>query len=476
MEMQRLDKKYFDRLTKSEKVKTLKMMEEKEKRRLENQLKHYRPYKKQYDFHKYGMVYSERCLGAGNQLGKTLAASMEVAMHLTGLYPDWWNGKRFSSEVVFWVGGVSGETIRDTSQKMLVGRIEADELGLGAIPKDCILGVQKAFGTPNLLDHVKVKHAAGGTSLCFFKSYTKGREKFQGETIHGIWYDEEPPIDIYAEGLTRTNKYGQFGFLTFTPLLGMTNLVMSFYENPSPQQILVNMTIDDVRHYSDEQKQKIIDSYPEHQRAARTMGIPTLGQGRVFEIDEKKIMEDPLTEIPKHWARLNGLDFGWDHPTAAVQMVWDRDSDVIHVTKAFRESKTTPVMAAHTIKKWGEWVPTAWPHDGYQHDKGSGKELRQQYKDTGLNMLHSHAVHESGGFGVEAGIMEMLERMKSGRFKVAKHLRDWFEEFRLYHRKDGQIVKKRDDLMAASRYGLMMKRFAECDNDSEISFNFATEW
>ena len=65
--------------------------------------------------------------------------------------------------------------------------------------------------------------------------------------------------------------------------------------------------------------------------------------------------------------------------------------------------------------------------------------------------------------GVEAGLMEMLGRMQTGRFKVFAHLNDWFEEFRLYHRKDGKVVKEFDDLMSATRYALMMLRYANTE-------------
>ena len=72
-----------------------------------------------------------------------------------------------------------------------------------------------------------------------------------------------------------------------------------------------------------------------------------------------------------------------------------------------------------------------------------------------------HAQFEDGSVSVEAGLMEMLTRMETGKFKVFSPLLDWFEEFRLYHRKDGKVVKEGDDLLAATRYGVMMLRFAE---------------
>jgi hypothetical protein len=219
------------------------------------------------------------------------------------------------------------------------------------------------------------------------------------------------------------------------------------------------MTIDDADHYTPAQRAAIIAGYPAHEREARINGIPSLGSGRVFPISDETIACEAIA-IPKHWARINGLDFGYDHPFAAVNLSWDRDSDVIYVTQIYRQRESTPIIHAAAIKPWGDWIPCAWPHDGFQHDKGSGLGLAQQYRDQDLEMLPEHATHEDGGNGVEAGIMEMLDRMQTGRFKVFKHLEEWFAEFRLYHRDDGKIIKERDDLMSATRYGVMMKRFA----------------
>jgi len=223
---------------------------------------------------------------------------------------------------------------------------------------------------------------------------------------------------------------------------------------------IVRMTIDDAEHYTPDQRAAIIASYPEHEREARVQGIPTLGSGRVFPIKDEDIAIDAMS-IPKHWARINGLDFGWDHPFAAASCAWDKDADVWYVTAIYRESKSTPVIHAASIKPWGDWIPCAWPHDGLQHDKGSGDQLALLYSEQGLNTLPDRATFEDGGNGVEAGVIEMLDRMKTGRFKVFSHLKEWFEEFRLYHRKDGKIVKERDDLLSATRYALMMKRYAD---------------
>lgn len=221
----------------------------------------------------------------------------------------------------------------------------------------------------------------------------------------------------------------------------------------------VQMTIDDAEHYTPEQRQAIIDSYPEHEREARIKGIPSMGSGRVFPVPEAQIVCDPIG-IPDHWVQINGLDFGWDHPFAAINLAWDRDADVIYVCKEYAAREATPVIHAAAIRPWGEWIPCAWPHDGLQHDKGSGEQLAEQYKAQKLKMTAERATFVDGTNGVEAGVMEMLDRMKTGRWKVFSTCGGWLQEFRLYHRVDGLIVKERDDRISASRYGMMMRRFA----------------
>jgi hypothetical protein len=219
------------------------------------------------------------------------------------------------------------------------------------------------------------------------------------------------------------------------------------------------MTIDDAEHYTQEQREEIIASYPAHEREARVRGIPSMGSGRVFPIPEEDITCDPLP-IPSHWPQIVGIDFGWDHPTAACRLAWDRDNDVIYLTAEYAKREATPIIHAAAIKPWGAWLPVAWPHDGLQHDKGSGEALRDQYAAQGLNMLPEKATFEDGGNGVEAGVMDMLDRMQTNRWRVFSTCGGWFGEFRLYHRVNGLIVKERDDRISASRYALMMLREA----------------
>jgi phage terminase large subunit-like protein len=400
----------------------------------------------------------------------TVAGAAEAAMHLTGRYPDWWDGKRFAKPIVMLAGSESYELTRDGVQRLMVGPPDREEeWGTGFIPADCINARTRRMGVSNALDSITVRHVSGGMSSLYFKAYEQGRGKWQANTVDYVWFDEEPPEDVYIEGITRTNATQGLIALTFTPLMGMSNVVARYLMEENPDRIVTTMTIDDAEHYTPEQRAQIIASYPAHEREARTKGIPTLGSGLIFPVLEEEITVQPF-QIPAHWTRIGGMDFGWDHPSAFVELVWDRDTDIIYVTKCYRKSQATPVIHAAAVKPWATWLPWAWPHDG-NNDTAAGENLATQYRAQGLNLLPNRATFEDGSNSVEAGLMEMLDRMQTGRWKVFSTCVEWFEERRLYHRKDGKVVKERDDTISASRYALMMKRFAMTEPYDDDDFD-----
>lgn len=447
----------------------LKVLEaEKAKRAAENKLVAYRPYKKQLDFHTKGALFRERLFLAGNQLGKTLAGGFEIAMHTAGKYPEWWQGRRFDKPIVAWVGGVTGEATRDGAERILLGR--AGSRGTGTIPSGDIDQTSARQGVPDAIATARIRHVTGGYSTIIFKSFDQGREKWQGDTIDVCWFDEEPKEEIYTEGLTRTNAgdsgKGGIAFVTFTPLKGMSKVVKRFMREKSPDRTTTTMEIEDAEHYTPEQRLKIVAAYPEHEREARSRGIPTRGSGVCFPIPEKDISWTP-SALPKHWKRIAGLDFGWDHPTATIWLTHDADTDTLYLTDCYRVRQQTPIVHAAAIKARGAKIPVAWPHDGLQHDKGSGEQLAQQYRQQGVAMLPERAQYpDERGNGVEAGVIDLLQRMQTGRFKVASHLSDWWEEFRDYRREEGVIVKEDDDLICATRYAVMSLRFAKPDESA----------
>lgn len=447
------------------------LLRDRERRRNENRLKEYWPYPKQARFHRLGAEYRERLLIAANQVGKTWSAAYEVAMHMTGRYPTWWKGKRLTRSNHWIAGSESSELTKKGVQRLLLGRDIKTAWGTGAIPKDAV--AYYTPGTiPGLAGTVYVKHENGGElSTISFKSYDQGREKWQADTVDGVWFDEEPPEDIYTEGLTRTNMTMGPIILTFTPLNGMSKVVKRFLIDKLTGTVFVVMTLEDAEHYTPEQRRAIEASYPEHEREARAHGNPLAGAGLCFPIKEE-IYKEPqidVRSVPRHWRRISGIDFGWEHPTAGAWLLYDPDTDCLHLYDCYRQSHATPVVHAAAFKARGSWIPVAWPQDGLQHEKGTGVQLQAQYRKQGLRMLNEPASFESTNteretntslVSVEAGISELLDRMKTGRFKAAAHLSDFWEEVRMYHRKDGQIVKINEDIISAVRYATMMLRYA----------------
>lgn len=402
--------------------------------------------------------------------GKTYSAAYETACHLTGMYPPWWNGYRMKKEPVMVAAGITSQLVRDSIQQLLLGTPQG-QLGTGFIPASLIEDVSLARGVAGAADIAKVRHVSGKTSTLYFRAYEQGRERIQALTLDGLWLDEEPPADYYMEALTRTNVAMGPVYMTFTPLLGVSEVVKRFITEGHGH--VTQMTLYDVGHFSPEQVEEIIAQYPAHERDARVYGKPALGSGAIFPLEESLIRVEPFL-IPQHWPRLCAIDFGWTHPTGVVWGAWDRDTDTIYIYDAQRfKEQTIPVISAG-IKARGEWIPVSWPHDGYAvKDAMHGEPLADQYRRLGVNMRPEHAhfaetvaigmpegERKTSRISTEAGIQEMLTRMMTGRWKVFSNLGDWFQEFRMYHRKNGLIVKLDDDLLSASRQLVMDIRHA----------------
>ena len=255
-------------------------------------------------------------------------------------------------------------------------------------------------------------------------------------------------------------------FLTFTPLKGRTTVVERYLSEPAPWRATVIMGIKDALHIPPERRAEIIAGYPVNEREARTNGTPMLGEGRVFTMPLEAILEPRISNVPVEWRKIWGVDFGIDHPFAAVLLAWDIDTDTVHLLHGIRMAGGTPLNHVPAVRAIAAGVPVAWPHDGHQRDKTTGTELAAHYRNPGpgmqgLNMLGTHATHASGGNSLMAGIDEMNLRMETGRFKVSDQMTEWASEYALYHYEKGIPVALRDDLLAATRYALMMKRFAK---------------
>jgi phage terminase large subunit-like protein len=191
----------------------------------------YTKYPKHLKFFAEGARHRERLFMAANRVGKSVCGAFESTCHATGIYPDWWEGRRFSEPTDGWIAGDTSQTTRDILQDVMFG-YPSSSLGSGMVPADLILNVRrKAGGIPDAFDTVRIRHASGGESILGFKSYDQGRRSFQGTGKHWNWLDEECPEDVYNEMLVRTMTTNGVQYVTFTPLSGMTMFIQNFLKD-----------------------------------------------------------------------------------------------------------------------------------------------------------------------------------------------------------------------------------------------------
>ena len=433
-----------------------------------SRIKFFNPYGRQKEFFANGEKYRERLACGGNRTGKTECGGAEMVYHLTGQYPEWWVGKRFDHPVTTMCSGVTATTVRDVQQEKLVGPPGVvAEFGAGLIPRSLFSDKPSTKrGVTDAYDTLQVKHFTDGVedgiSTLIFKSYEEGVSKFQGTEYDVIWLDEDmEPGDqkIYSECSARLTGDGIM-FMTMTATKGPT-IAWNRFQDTDPNRQTTYLLVEEAVHFTEAQWAVKLASYPKHELEMRKYGMPMRGEGRVYEDSSfDEIAEDRVEFIPRHWAVLWAVDFGYNN-FASVLLAHDRDNDVVHILEAFKIKGGGPINHAARINAVGRDVPIAWPQDGTQHDKGSDIPLATLYRKEGLRMLPSHATFQDGSNSVEAGVMLIAQRMKNGKLKVAKWLSDFRVEFNNYYRKDGKIVKMDDHLMDAMRYGIMCLRSAK---------------
>lgn len=468
-------------MTREEKIQLIQLLEEKKRRDELNQLK--TQYASLYDWQKRFVAATagkRSCmLMAANRVGKTRTGLTVDAFHLTGEYPDDWVGHKFTHAPRIWLLGYSMEKTRDLLQLPMFGRFEGGQFLGGLIHKEKILGYYSAQGTSGAMREMRVAHKSGGESIVQFWSYSQGSHALMGDSVDWYHIDEEPrDKSIYPQVLTRTatgdQGRGGRGILTFTPENGRTELVIQFMDNPGVGQYMQRATWDDALHLTEDTKEQLLASFPEWQRDMRTKGLPLLGSGLIFDV---KIPMCRRFERPKHFLVINGMDFGWDHPQAHCQLWIDNDKDIIYIANTYRAQKQQPYEVWHRVKSWAAEYPTAWPHDGLQTEKGSGKTQKAYYEEAGWNMLSTHAAWQDGSNSVEQGLMEMYDRFKTGKLIVMEGNGELLDELMQYHRDEtGKIVKVADDLISAVRYAYMHRRYAESEWSLSNQYHYEDDY
>jgi len=410
-------------------------------------------YPKHVSFFDAGKDYKFRLFMAANRIGKTLAASYELTLHLTGNYPDWWTGKRFATNTEWWVCGVDSKLILSTLQPMLLGPI--GDFGTGMIPYDSLDfdTLKDAKKADTNVGIFRVKHCTGTFSTVEFKSYESGRESFQG-SARSIWLDEEPPLSVFIECLLRTTTGDNSMMMTFTPLKGISETILNFLDGTQfcegPVGLGKHVTMaswDDAPHLTQIDKDILYASIPPFQRDARTKGIPQLGAGAVYPVPESEYQIDPF-EIPKHWKKYYGMDVGWNR-TAAIWFAINPDTGIHYGFHEYYKGEAEPSIHAQAVHAPGKWIHGVIDTAARGRSQVDGGQLMVMYKDLGLNL---HDADKS----VETGLYKCWEALSTGRVKIFKNLSNFINEIRLYRRDEkGKIIKNNDHLMDAFRYAYM---------------------
>jgi phage terminase large subunit-like protein len=422
--------------------------------------------------------YNELLFCAANRVGKSLSGAYAMACHLTGVYPSWWTGRRWSTPIRAWAAGSDAKSTRDTVQKELIGPIGS--IGSGLLP---LHKMGKAFalsGVPQGIDTIQVKHISGGWSTLVFKNYQQATSAFYGTAIDYIWLDEIAPAEIYNECLIRTMTTNGIVAVTFTPLEGITPLVVNFFAKADllcgakglagvskeemdkiadsgekdarlidkrASKCIITASWDDAPWLSENAKERMLDDTPPYLRAARSRGEPAMGSGSIYPISLDEVLVKPFA-IPDYYEIICGFDVGWNN-TAAIWIAKNPDTEVYYVYDEYLMKQEEPVVHAHALNARGPWIPVMIDPASRGRSQVDGAQLMQKYKELGINLYP--AKNE-----VETGLLMIWNMLATGKLKLFSNLANLHREYTLYRRDlNGKVIKENDHLLDAMRYALM---------------------
>ncbi len=447
----------------------LALVAEKERRDRMRRFQLYEPYPKQAEW--LGWSIPIKTIFGGNRVGKTLTAAFEMVCHLTGIYPEWWTGKRFYGPIEAWCVAVTAESSRDIIQKELLGDIKT-AFGTGMIPKDLIVDHSMRQGVSDTVDTIWVRHVpTGGVSIVSLKSNEQGREKMQGTAKHVIWIDEECDHEVFNECRLRTMTVHGIMLVTFTPLKGLTTLAKMLLKEPDAsvfRRVIIGW--DDVPHLSEEDKRQMSVGLLPHELEARRKGLPTMATGLIYPFLAKDIIVKPF-DLEQWNPGIIGIDVAYTSPTAGALLRYDSASRTTYmVDEHYLSGMLTAVHASAIRIKFGCFPIRIDPSANRKERDGENiiKEYKEEFGDAWEIKNANNAVY--------SGITKLHTAMAQGRFKVFSTCRYWIEEWQNYvwdptkTNADGQAVprKKDDHLMDASRYGYMDIEDAKPLNASRV--------
>ena len=313
----------------------LKIEAEQKNREKNDRLKNYntgeKKHHKQLAFHK--CKKKNRWVFGGNRSGKTECGAVEVVYMARGIHPY-----RENKDNVFgWVVSLSQQVQRDVAQAKILSY-----LNKSWIEEVTMLSGKKESLKYGVIDQIVIKNVFGGRSVIGFKSCDQGREKFQGSSLDFVWFDEEPPIDIYDECRMRViDKKGDI-FGTMTPLKGLTFVHDEIYLNSgnSDEVWCEFMEWGDNPYLDKDEVNELTKTLTADQLESRRYGRFKSSSGLVYpEFDENvHVLKTPFN-VPREWQDVISIDPGLNNPLSAHWYAVDYDSNVYVIAEHFEAQK-----------------------------------------------------------------------------------------------------------------------------------------
>ena len=286
---------------------------------------------KQLAFHK--CLKKNRWVFGGNRSGKTECGAVETIWMARGIHPY----RENKPNIECWVVSLSTQVQRDVAQNKILYYLDKNW-----IVDIVMLSGKKSAMEMGVIDFIVIKNIFGGTSKIGFKSCDQGREKFQGTSLDFVWFDEEPPLDIYLECKMRVlDKCGDI-FATMTPLKGLSWVynVIFLNENNDPEIWHEHISWNDNPFLNRNEIESFKNSLSSEELESRCYGNFVGNGGMVYsEFDENVNVVDPFT-IPKDWQDNISIDPGLNNPLSAHWYAVDYDGNIYVVAEHFEAGKS----------------------------------------------------------------------------------------------------------------------------------------
>jgi phage terminase large subunit-like protein len=441
-----------------------------------NQLQYFRPFDHQRQF--FVTTTDRRGILAANRIGKTVSTCYETAMHLTGRYPEWWQGKRFDKPITVMVAGEGWSQVALVLQKELMGTQDIklrDSIGTGAIPRsDIIVETTRSDGA-NVIG-VEIRHISGGKSYLLFANYTQEVRQMQGFKLDLAVFDEQPPDDFFSEIVTRTATTQGQVLCSFTPLKGLNGLVSKFWNREAGYDF-VRVAWSDVPEYDPWGEPFLLQStrdqlerdYLPHEREARIAGKPVMGQGAVFQIRDWPTYgrEDFRFEVASGIERIIALDLGLVNDRTVISlMYWDpREREAwLHrqiTVKGIDEANPTNYIQ-HLMRPEVIGTPIVLPPDAGTPGRYtmSSSSIRELFESYGLNVVSRPIMNPADSLGRTTnhksyGINVMRQMLEAGTLHINENCADFLREAQNYYVDPQGRFSDPDDCLDSCRYALL---------------------